>query len=110
MIQILPASLADAGAIANLNRHVHQLHLDRAPHFFRQPGDAERLQAFREFLTQANARAFIAYADDVAVGYVLASIHERPAGVFSPRRRWVYVDQISVEPRWKKQGVGRQLM
>jgi predicted N-acetyltransferase YhbS len=110
MIQILPASPAHAEAIARLNQSVHQLHLDRAPHFFRQPGDAERLEAFRELLTQANTRAFIAYADDEAIGYVLATIREQADNVYSPARRWLYVDQISVEPRWKRQGLGRQLM
>jgi len=110
MIQILPASPANAEVIARLNQSVHQIHLDRVPHFFRQPGEIERLEAFKELLTQANTCAFIAYADIEAIGYVLAIIHERPASVFSPARRWLYVDQISVEPIWKKRGIGRQLM
>lgn len=110
MIQILPASPADAETLAKLNQVVHQLHLDRAARFFRQPSDAETLEAFKELLTQANTRAFIAYAGDAAIGYVLATIHERPASVFNPARRWLYIDQISVEPGWKNQGIGRQLM
>ena len=110
MIQILPASPAQAEVIARLNQAVHQIHLDRAPHFFQQPGDAERIEAFRELLTQANTRAFIAYADEAAIGYVLATIHEQPANVYSPARRWLYVNEISVEPGWKKNGIGRQLM
>ncbi len=110
MIQIMPASPAHAAELARLNQSVHQIHLDRVPRFFQQPGDTERTEAFGELLTQATTRAFIAYADEAAIGYVVATIHERPANIYSPARRWLYVDQISVEPGWKKQGIGRQLM
>ena len=68
---------------------------------FVQPTESELQAAFRDLLTQANARAFIAYADDTAVGYVLVLIQEKPASISSPARRWLYVDQISVEPQWE---------
>lgn len=110
MIRIEPASPAHAASLARLNRHVHQLHVEHVPRFFVQPSEAEAQAAFAGLLAQANVRAFIAYADDAPVGYVLVFIHEQAANTFNPSRRWLYVDQISVEPEWEGQGIGRQLM
>lgn len=110
MTRIQQASPADAAVLANLNLHVHRLHLEHASRFFVQPTDIERQAAFAELLSQSNVRAFIAYVDKRAVGYVLAHIDERAAGVFTPARRWLYVDQISVEPEWEGRGIGRQLV
>ena len=110
MLRIAPAFAADAATIAHLSRHVHQLHLDNLPHFFRQSTDAEVEAALGRMLAQANVRAFIAYMDDAPAGYVLAMVNERPANEFCHARRYVLVDQISVEPEWARQGIGQQLV
>jgi GNAT superfamily N-acetyltransferase len=75
-----------------------------------QPTDAEAAALFRELLVQHNAWAFLAYADNVPVGYLLALLQERQASPLTHARRWLYVDQISVEPAWERQGVGRRLL
>jgi GNAT superfamily N-acetyltransferase len=41
---------------------------------------------------------------------VTVLIVEREARVFTPARRCLYIDQISVEPEWEGQGVGTRLM
>jgi GNAT superfamily N-acetyltransferase len=110
MMRIDRASLKDANTLARLNQQVHRLHVERAPHFFRQSTLAEVRNAFSDLLNQTNVRAFIAYSDDAAVGYVLAMVHERPGSAFIPARRCVYVEQISVEREWQRRGVGRRLM
>ena len=98
MTRIEQASPVDAATLAKLSLHVHRLHVEHAPHFFLEPTDVERQAAFTELLSKPNVRAFIAYADDRAVGYVLGLIHERVTSTFNPARRSLYVDQISVEP------------
>jgi GNAT superfamily N-acetyltransferase len=110
MIRIEQASPADAPTLAKLNLRVHRLHVDHAPHFFVEPTEVERQAVFAELLSRPNARAFIAYTEDHAIGYVLALIQERAASTFNPARRWLYLDQISVEVEWEGRGVGRQLM
>jgi GNAT superfamily N-acetyltransferase len=110
MTRIEQASQADVEALATLNLRVHQLHVRHAPRFFIQPTEAQVREGFRELLVQENVRAFIAYAEGIPVGYVLVLIHERPADAIGPARRWLYIDQISVEPQWERQGIGRQLM
>jgi GNAT superfamily N-acetyltransferase len=109
-IRIEPASHADVETLAKLRVRVHALHVSRAPDLFIEPTDAEMQEVCRALLMEGNARAFIAYADDVPIGYVLALIQERQPSLLSRARRWLYVDQISVEPQWERRGVGQQLV
>lgn len=110
IVRIETASPADTDTLARLNQHVHKLHIEAVPHFFKRPNQQEVATFFKELLGKDNWRAFIAYVDDTAVGYVLVTTGERPVNTFSLARRWLYIDQISVEPNWQGQGVGRELM
>jgi ribosomal protein S18 acetylase RimI-like enzyme len=109
-IGVLPATAADVDAIGPLCRMVHELHLQRAPYFFRDPTDEELAAALRDLLSQEGAFAFIAYAGNSPVGYVLGSAHERPENAYAFARRWLHIDQIAVAPAWRGRGVGRALI
>jgi GNAT superfamily N-acetyltransferase len=108
--RIEQASQVDAHTLVTLGMRVHRLHVSRASRFFLQPSDAQMEAALLGLLARENARAFIAYRDDVPVTYVLVLIHEQPANPLVPARRWLYVYQLSVEPQWERHGIGRQLM
>lgn len=110
MIRIEKATSADADALADLNRHVQALHVDGAPALFKPPVHEEVAAQFDAWLEEDNAHAFIAYHGETAVGYLLAFIRERPANPITRRWRALLIDQISVEPSWKGQGVGRALV
>jgi GNAT superfamily N-acetyltransferase len=109
-MRIEPGSPADAGTLARLNTFVHDLHLEHAPHVFGTPTREDAAAAFEALLRRENYRAFLAYVDDRAVGYVLVMVGERPASAFNRPRRWLYIDQISVEPDARRHGVGRALV
>lgn len=109
-VRIEPASLADVETLARLRGRVHGLHVSHAPDRFIAPTAAEMQEVCRTLLVKDDARAFIAYADNRPVGYVLALIQERQSGPLTRARRWLYVDQISVEPEWERRGVGQQLV
>jgi ribosomal protein S18 acetylase RimI-like enzyme len=109
-MRIEPGSPTDAGTLARLNPYVHDLHLDYAPHVFGSPTREETAAAFEALLRRDNCRAFLAYTEDRAVGYVLVTVGERPASAFNRPRRWLYIDQISVEPGARRRGVGRALV
>ena len=109
-MRILTASVADAEIFAGLNRNVHRLHVDNVPDFFHSPTDAEVETAFRELLGKDNAHGYLAYIGDQVAGYMLVFVRERPANAFCRARRSLYLDQISVEPTWQGQGVGRALV
>ena len=110
MTRVEEASPADAGVLADLNRHVQGLHVDGAPDLFKEPVHEDVVAQFEEWLGEDNARAFIAYEEETAVGYLLAFIRERPANPITRRWRALLIDQISVEPPWKGKGVGRSLV
>ena len=109
-MRVEPGSPTDAGTLARLNPYVHDLHLEHAAHFFGSPSRAEAAAAFEELLRGDNYRAFLAYIEDRAVGYVLVSVGKRPASAFNRPRRWLYIDQICVEPGARRRGVGRALV
>lgn len=110
IIRVEEATAADADLLADLNRHVQELHVDGAPALFKRPVHEEVTAQFDEWLGQDNAWAFIAYQEETAVGYVLAFLRERPDNPFTWPWRVLRIDQISVEPAWKGKGVGRALV
>ncbi|MCP5099955.1 MAG: GNAT family N-acetyltransferase [Chloroflexi bacterium] len=104
------ASPEDAAILAKLNRHVHQIHVDLAPAYFKMHSLTESIARFNEMLTKENAHAWITFVGDTAVAYILIRIMEREEGIMHRQRRWLYIDQISVEPKWKGHGFGRNLV
>jgi ribosomal protein S18 acetylase RimI-like enzyme len=109
-MRIEAASSADADTLAGLNEYVQNLHLENAPQFFKSPTRERATDAFKALLDRDDARAFIAYSDGRAIGYVLVFLIDRPETVFASARRGLYLDQISVEPNSRRQGVGRALL
>jgi GNAT superfamily N-acetyltransferase len=84
--------------------------VDHAPSFYAQPTDGEIEEAFSAMLRQENAQAFIAYAAEEPIGYILLVVHERAANTFCRANRSLWIEQISVVPEWQRHGVGRRLV
>ena len=53
---------------------------------------------------------FIAEEEGNAIGYILCKLTERPEGPFTFAMRYLLVDQISVRPAARGQGVGEALI
>jgi len=100
----------DAHALAALNRFVHETHLARRPDYFKPVRADEAAAWFRERLDERTTAAWIAEAEGRSVGYVLTFFHERGENAFRRPRRWCEIDQIAVDPVWRRRGVGRALM
>jgi ribosomal protein S18 acetylase RimI-like enzyme len=104
------AGPGDAETLAILHRFVHDTHLARRPDYFTTPrGDAVSAW-FREQLTRPSTAAWIAQERGRAVGYVLVFFHERAENPFRRPRRWCEIDQIAVDPAWRRRGIGTALM
>ncbi len=104
------AVVGDAHALAALNRFGHDMHLARRPDYFK-PTHVENVAVwFRELLDAPTTAAWIAEEDGAPVGYVLTFFHERAENPFRRRRRWCEIDQIAVDPGWRRRGIGRALM
>lgn len=107
---IREATADDAPVIARLNAIVQDLHVASRPDQFR-PASVEDVAGWlRPLLASARIHVWIAELGDVAAGYVSAAFHERPATPFTPARRWCEMDQIAVDPAWRRRGVAGALI
>lgn len=104
------AVAGDEARLAELMGHVHELHVAERPGVFKplEREVAERWCA--ETLAKASVQVWLAERDGVALGYALAFVREAPETIFCFARRWYEVDQLSVAPGAREQGVARQLV
>ncbi|MGO9108624.1 MAG: N-acetyltransferase family protein [Thermoguttaceae bacterium] len=109
-IRFAQASEADATILARLNRQIHQTHVDHAPWFFAQPTVDEVQDAFAAMLRQGNTQGFVAYSDEITVGYILLVVRERAASIFCRASRSLSIEHIAAVPEWQRHGVGHRLI
>lgn len=110
MINIRQANGNDVELIASLNSFVQELHVAHMPHLFKPANSATVTEWFESVLESTATRVWIAEVDGTAAGYVLATIHDRPETPFKLRRVYFEIDQISVSPDFRKQGVAKTLV
>ncbi|MCW1966611.1 MAG: GNAT family N-acetyltransferase [Anaerolineae bacterium] len=116
MVLVQPATQNDVPALAALNAHVHQLHAEAEPWFFKPPVGtdyfAAREQDFRAMLTDSAQTIWVARIAkaDAVIGYLWAQRRDsfESAELFACKR--LYINHISVHPDYFRQGVGEALM
>jgi GNAT superfamily N-acetyltransferase len=84
----------DAPAIARLNAHVHDLHVEAHPHYFRST-DLEELTA--TFITRDD--------NGTPIGYMRTRFLDLPPTPFHHRRTYVELDQIAIHPAHRRRGL-----
>jgi ribosomal protein S18 acetylase RimI-like enzyme len=110
-MEILKATLEHAGEIALLNDAVQKIHTEHYPEVFKYPTDAtETGRFFRDRISDDDSFIFIARISGQAVGYVWCTIQQRHENVFKYGQERIYIHQLSVEPEFRRKGVGRKLM
>jgi diamine N-acetyltransferase len=102
----------DIPLLAQLNQSVHQIHVDAHPDLFKpvSPYDPALLLFYEGMIDDPNTIIYIVDVDDTAAGYIIARIMDRPENVFSHAMKAIYIDQISVNPKYRKQGCGEALI
>ncbi len=109
-MEIRVATERDAGLLAPLNRHVHDLHVRAEPHRYRPTQLDEVEQRFAGLLADPQVHIRIAEVEGAPAGYVVTHEVRQPAHAFSPPRSFLLVDQLAVVPEYRRHGVGRALM
>jgi ribosomal protein S18 acetylase RimI-like enzyme len=110
-MNIRQATPADSLLLSGLCRDVQSLHAEHHPDIFKIPqSDDFAVAFFDEILVDPMARIFILEKNGQALGYVLCKLMERPEGPFTFTLRYLQIDQISVRPEARGQGVGAALM
>ena len=105
------ATGADAAAIARLNALVQELHHRELPQLFKAPDPEAFLPMVGAWLEKGERTGFIATVesgDDV--GYVLLAVRQRPETSLTRPATVAELDQIAVDPRHRRQGVGSALV
>jgi len=110
-VTIRTATSADARVLARLNGPVQALHAQAQPDVFKPAAMTPELVAHYEAeLARPDVVIFIAEADGEPVGNAVAVIVERPETPFAYARRYVLLDQITVNPEAQRRGIGTALM
>lgn len=109
-MHIRVATEQDAGLLAPLNRHVHDLHVRAEPDRYCATRLEEVEQRFGASLADPRVHVRVAEIAGAVAGYVIAQEVRQPAQAFSPQREFLLVDQLAVVPEFRRNGVGRALM
>jgi ribosomal protein S18 acetylase RimI-like enzyme len=109
-VTIRAAVLGDEQRLAVLNSCVQELHVANRPDSFKPSDLGEIAEWFRTFLRSASAHIWIAEEQGEAVGYVTSLVRERPENPFCRSHRWCEIDQIAVDPRFRRRGIARALI
>jgi GNAT superfamily N-acetyltransferase len=107
---IRTAIVGDEELLAKLNSFVHDLHVVRRPDHFKPAQVSELAGWYRSLLERSTARMWIAENEGNPVGYVLAIVHHVPENPFCQARHWCEIDQIAVDPNYRRQGIARSLV
>ena len=100
------ATPGDASAIARLNAHVHDLHVDAHPTTFRPTDLDELTTTFRGWIESETDAFFIAHADDgTPIGYIRTRFRDIPPTSFHHHRISLEIDQIAVNPVHRRRGL-----
>lgn len=109
-IEIRTASEVDLEIILHLNQFVQRDHAVMYPEEFKYSTDPSAVKAFfMAHLFPPNEIA-IAWLDRAPAGYIWFGAQARPETPFSPSRKRVYVQHISVAPVARRRGVATALM
>lgn len=111
MIDVRPATSADAPAIAALSCATHALHATALPHLF-QPADAEVVRAadVEALLARPERLVLVATEDAAFAGYAHAEIERVPATALKRADAVLHVHELAVTPALRRRGVARALL
>ena len=105
------ATIDDSSSLAQLNQHVHVLHVEAEPSDFHDVEPADAQDFFAALFAGDEHVVFVALdAAGRAIGYVWAQDHQRPENPFTRAARTCYIHHVAVAPSSRGQGVGHSLM
>jgi N-acetyltransferase len=109
-ISVRDAEDRDVDLLVSLSRFVQDLHSAALPSYFKQPEPGAVAELFRSRLERTDVRIWIASLGDLAAGYVVSVLRDRSDNAVCRRRRFRELDEISVAPAHRRQGVARALV
>lgn len=97
--------------IVSLNSFVQEIHREHHPDHFKSSNlvSSEASSFFERTIKTENNYIFIAYIDNIPVGYIWFTIDNIPENPFKTARTQIYIHQIVVHKQYTQQAIGRSL-
>ncbi len=96
--------------ITTLNRELQNWHAELKPDFFKKFDFEKIYPSIEKMLAKDTTHAFIAYEDNLPIGYVLFMEQILEETAFHYALRSVLIDQMGVLPAFQRRGIGLELM
>jgi len=96
--------------IARLNEHVHNIHVQMYPEYFKDYNYEEVKNFFQSIIENPNYTFLLLEDDGRHIGYAWIEIRHYPENAFKKPYQSVYVHQISVFGSYRNRGYGSALM
>jgi len=110
-INIRRAVPIDAEIISSLTAGVQRLHVEAEPEIFVPPANENfTADLHREWLGSLDNYYFICEVGGEVAGYIFLRHFRREENAFTYTREYIHIDQISVLPKYRGKGCGRQLV
>ena len=110
-MDIRRATSTDSLQLSSLCMDVQSLHAEHYPAIFKMPENSDfAVSFFEELLVDPAISIFIAEENGEAVGCIVCKLVERPEDPFTFAVRYLLINEISVRPAARGQGVGAALM
>ena len=104
------ASANDMDRVNELRRIVNDLHVEGRPDIFK-PGFGEEIRDWAaNYLVWENNDILVCKRDGVIAGMVMVDYIDRPENAYNLARRFYHIAEICVDPAYRRQGVGREMM
>ncbi|WP_433348136.1 N-acetyltransferase family protein [Microtetraspora malaysiensis] len=102
----------DAALLAEMNRHVHDLHAQHRPDIYNEePSPQELTTIYREQLGRASVWGFVAeLMGSGCVGYATAALHQRAPSAFLQPESFMVLNQLAVAPEATRRGAATALL
>ena len=100
----------DFEMLAKLNKTVQELHQKLYPKEFKEFDLQKVRNAFETILSDSNSYAFVAKIKEQPIGYALCLIKTRKENEFQFEKTVLYLDQISIEEKFRNRGIAKQLL
>ena len=107
---IRSASESDFSRVQELWRQSDELHGRLRPDFFAAEPPLRSARELRELLGGRSGRLLVADAEGDVVGMLRVQIFDTPSEPFMARRRRGHVDELVVDEKFRRLGLGRALM
>ncbi|MEU7890138.1 GNAT family N-acetyltransferase [Microbispora bryophytorum] len=96
--------------LAEMNRHVHDIHVEHRPDIYTTPSLEDLTEMFGDRLDQETVRIFVAELDGECVGYACASLRQPGPTLLTHADSFIALDQLAVAPLGRRHGVATALL